>query len=293
MNDQAPAPLGHLARLVERVAPTEPTLRRRQPALFEGSHAALAEPTPDVVHTSASRSDAAPVVAEPAMNPSPTYPPALAETPKRSLHRPPQDHAPSATAPLTVVHHEAPRADATVRIVMAEAPARTAPVSSTAVAPAAAARTPASPPEQPTVPGATRSHPAPSLEDGAMPRPRHAAEPPAEAPLAHSRAPARARQVAAPAQPKPSTPLPAQPATPLRPVLPPALSPRNAARRQAATAPQPAPRAAAPELPPIKVTIGRIEVRAVTGAPSAPRSTTSAAPRLSLDQYLRNRGGQR
>ncbi|GAA0764043.1 hypothetical protein GCM10009107_49700 [Ideonella azotifigens] len=111
--------------------------------------------------------------------------------------------------------------------------------------------------------------------------------------MAHSRALARATQVATPTQPKPSAASPAHAATPPRLALPPALSPRNAARRQAATAPQPAPRAVVPELPPIKVTIGRIEVRAVTGAPSTPRSTTSAAPRLSLDQYLRNRGGQR
>ncbi len=296
MNEQAtsPAPAGYLARLVERVAPTEPTLRRRQPALFEGTYAALAEPAPDVVDTHVARHDAAPTLAEPAASLRPVDAPAAPMlAPRRSTPRPEQERAPFTAPHPVAMPHEAPRVDSTVRVVMVEAPARAVPLPAVFV-PAATSRAPASPPEPPATPEVMmRSRPAPAPEREAAPRSRRAAEPPAEAPMAHSRAEARATPMATPTQPKPSAASPAPTATPPRPALPPALSPRNAARRQAATAPQPAPRAAARELPPIEVTIGRIEVRAVTGAPSAPRGTTTAAPKLSLDQYLRDRGGQR
>lgn len=44
--------------------------------------------------------------------------------------------------------------------------------------------------------------------------------------------------------------------------------------------------------PIIRVTIGRVDVRAVSQtAPSARRPTTPAAPKLSLEEYLRQRGG--
>lgn len=297
MNDQTPppAPAGYLARLVERVVPTEPTLRRRQPALFEGTHAALAEPALETVDASVAPRDTAPVFAESAASPKPMYTPTVpTQTPGLSPSRPPQDHAPSAAVTRTAAPHEAPRVDSTVRIVMAEAPARAVPAPSPAAfVPAATVRAPAPPPEHPALPGATRSHPAPASEREAAARPRRAPEPPAEAPMTHSRAVARITPVAIPTRPKPGAASPAPTATPPRMAPPPALSPRNAARRQAATAPQPAPKTPAHELPPIEVTIGCIEVRAVTGAPSAPRGTTTAVPRLSLDQYLRDRGGQR
>jgi hypothetical protein len=284
MNDQAQAsaPLGHLARLVERLAPAEPTLRRRQPALFEGAHTAPAEPMPDAVDTSVSRMGVAPVFAEPATSPRPTHNlPAPTQAPKLSPLRPLQDPPTSAAATPAAAPHEALRVDSTVRIVMTEAPARAVSMASlTAFAPAAAVRATVSRPEQPAGPAAARSLLAPALEHETAPRPRRAPELPADALVAHSRAVARAASVATPAPPKSTATLPA------------ALSPRNAARRQAATAPPPAPRAAARELPPVEVTIGRIEVRAVTSAPATPRSHASA-PRLSLDDYLRSRGGQR
>jgi hypothetical protein len=63
-----------------------------------------------------------------------------------------------------------------------------------------------------------------------------------------------------------------------------------AGRVPAATAaPASNPTAAAPT---IQVTIGRVEVRAVP-APPPPRSAGPAAPRLSLDAYLRSRAGER
>jgi hypothetical protein len=57
--------------------------------------------------------------------------------------------------------------------------------------------------------------------------------------------------------------------------------PRKRGRAQAA---------ARAELPPVEVTIGRVEVHAVVAPASAARSQRTA-PRLSLDQYLRERHG--
>jgi hypothetical protein len=44
--------------------------------------------------------------------------------------------------------------------------------------------------------------------------------------------------------------------------------------------------------PTINVTIGRVEVRATQGPSPAPRRTEVAAPRMSLDDYLRRRSGE-
>lgn len=295
MNDEVrpSVPVGYLARLVERVAPTEPTLRRRQPALFESAHPALVEPVAEPVGTGMLRRDAAPVLAELAVAPRPTHTvPAPVRTPAQLPSRPPQDEQPSANARATTVPHEAPRVDSTIRIMRDGALARPVPARSpTAFAPTPTALRPASPPPAP--PDAARARRRPALERETVVPPRRAAEPPAVAPVAHKRPVARADTVTTPAPPK-STAAPAAPAaTPPRPPPPPAFAPRNTARRQAATALQPAPRPAVRELPPIEVTIGRIEVRAVAGAPGAPRGTPNATPRLSLDEYLRDRGGSR
>jgi hypothetical protein len=45
--------------------------------------------------------------------------------------------------------------------------------------------------------------------------------------------------------------------------------------------------------PTIKVTIGRIEVRAVSPPQSPPQETARPAPKLSLDDYLKSLKGQR
>ena len=65
--------------------------------------------------------------------------------------------------------------------------------------------------------------------------------------------------------------------------------PRRAERGQAAAAAMP------PPPPTIEITIGRVEVRAVhPPAPVArPQSAAQAAPRLSLEEYLRNQNGGR
>jgi hypothetical protein len=43
--------------------------------------------------------------------------------------------------------------------------------------------------------------------------------------------------------------------------------------------------------PPIHVTIGRVEVRAILPTPQSPRSAPPPAPKLSLDDYLKQRNG--
>jgi hypothetical protein len=54
-------------------------------------------------------------------------------------------------------------------------------------------------------------------------------------------------------------------------------------------------RAAAPDppAPTIRVTIGRVEVRAVTPTPAPSRKPARPAPRMSLDEYLRAQNGGR
>ncbi|NML46843.1 hypothetical protein HHL11_24070 [Ramlibacter sp. G-1-2-2] len=73
-------------------------------------------------------------------------------------------------------------------------------------------------------------------------------------------------------------------ATPSRAVLMARAAQPPAARRD------PAPASAQPA--PVQITIGRVEVRAVPAAqPDRPRAPAPAAPRLSLDEYLRRRNG--
>jgi hypothetical protein len=66
------------------------------------------------------------------------------------------------------------------------------------------------------------------------------------------------------------------------------------ATRRAAQLPEPPFRTARPEPPPVRVTIGRIEVRAVAPPPTPPRPTPQRPAPLSLDEYLEaRRSGRR
>jgi hypothetical protein len=47
------------------------------------------------------------------------------------------------------------------------------------------------------------------------------------------------------------------------------------------------------EAPAIHVTIGRVEVRAVTPPVAAPKPAPKSAPKLSLEDYLKRRNGER
>lgn len=261
------SPAGHLTRLVERVAPGEPILRRRRPALFEGATVAAVDGPIDVADESMALPRGAPERGGVAV-PVPPRAPAL--------------RTPSAPAPAAAEHpaasHAPPRIDATIRATALPPPGRTLP----------------------TPPAAAPAGAPPSLARAAPP-PRVAA--PAEAPRRSGNpTPAPISEPAGHAERTAAPPLPAAlprlaaaqavPAVqPLRPARP--VPPLHVAGRRELPAPQ-RPAAAAPPaaLPPIEVMIGRIEVRATHAAPPAPRQR-GTAPRLGLDQYLRERGGNR
>jgi hypothetical protein len=67
------------------------------------------------------------------------------------------------------------------------------------------------------------------------------------------------------------------------------IEPRHAPRRERQASARDAKRERAEVAPTINVTIGRVEVRATQGTPPAPRRAETAAPRMSLDDYLRRR----
>ena len=70
------------------------------------------------------------------------------------------------------------------------------------------------------------------------------------------------------------------------------IEPRHVPRRERQAAARDAKRERAEAAPTINVTIGRVEVRATQGPPPAPRRAETAAPRMSLDDYLRRRNGE-
>jgi len=70
------------------------------------------------------------------------------------------------------------------------------------------------------------------------------------------------------------------------------IEPRPARRREGQAAARDARGVRAEAPPTINVTIGRVEVRATQGPTPAPRRTETAAPRMSLDDYLRRRNGE-
>jgi hypothetical protein len=72
-----------------------------------------------------------------------------------------------------------------------------------------------------------------------------------------------------------------------------AAPPSPAITRVASASPSPPanPTQETPALPPIEITIGRLEIRATQPAQPAPRPRPSRAPALGLDDYLRQRGG--
>ncbi len=288
------AATGYLARLVERVLPGETLLRRRQPSLFEPAQpwagarqeSAVSELEAEVPSLRPRTADADP--AWPAAIQAPRAPPLLSQTPQ-----PQRDLASEAAAPAraaatpalverlvrheTSVLREAPRPDASLRVS-----ARSASPSLQAqpAAPSAAAAPPARATKADASPAYAVAPPPTKVGAAAAP----AALPRAEATLGkkphEDEAPGlrRARSAEAPPVPHP------RPAAPL-------LVPARAASRNVAPAVLRQNSALPPRaLPPVEVTIGRIEVRAVTAAPGAARAQ-SAAPRLSLEQYLHDRNG--
>jgi len=295
MNGPSDTTPGYLAQLVERVLPSVPPLQRRQPALFEpaqpragsGLHVAAAEVAAEAPaqrpHAEAPGALPLPMIRDrptPFPEPPPHRRDALAAAPP-----PPRAEMPN--APEVVVRHEtttlvreAPRVDASFRA------APLAVTSWTRAATAAPTVTPKALPERAPETRAAAPRAAIPAVDARTPVP-HATVPPTES--THRAVPVRdevplprrARQPASP--PPPDTrPRASSPPAPSRAASRAAV---QAALRQSALPP---PR----ELPPVEVTIGRVEVRAVAAPPGAVRGARPA-PRLSLEQYLNDRNGGR
>lgn len=70
------------------------------------------------------------------------------------------------------------------------------------------------------------------------------------------------------------------------------IEPRHVPRRERQAAARDAKRERAEVAPTINVTIGRVEVRATQAPATAQRRAETAAPRMSLDDYLRRRNGE-
>lgn len=279
------AAVGHLARLVQRARPTEALLQRRQPSLFEqvqpGAQARGTddEPVDAVMSTPLSVHRASePAAARAAASQRPE--PGVTETARRPPAPMPAPH------PVTRQELRVPRE--TLRI---DASMRTAPT-----APPTMER-----PARHMVPGQTASSPAtgqmaaPQLADGAAaprpsptrPREESAATHPRQRAESGGFAPAGRTTAAATAVPllRPVRALSVLPASLARAAQR-AANAQSVRRQQATHAPSPH------ELPAVQVTIGRIEVRAVA-APAAAERSAKTAPRLGLEQYLRERHGGR
>jgi len=278
----------HLARLVQRVHPNEAALQRRQPSMFEpGQGGGLADHGDAAV-------DAAPPASSP---PRPrSEPVAATPSPPPRSRTATEAASPATIAPIAPIAHQELRVlRETLRID-------------------ASLRTPALPVPQPATAAA-------APETGHTTQARQ---------VEHVSAQARAsleRVRVEPVVRREAERLRAEPAAPRRPGLrespgvsphpapaaitpAPLLHPAHAASQPAATTVpraaqratalqalrrQPVASAASPrELPPVQVTIGRVEVRAVTAPPAASERRARAAPRLSLEQYLheRQRGGR-
>lgn len=282
---------GYFLRLLERVAPAEPPLRRRQASRFEPVRGAAAS-----------------VFGAGSMTPGDE----LAQEETRS------------TGAFVQPHEATVRVDPTIRTVpampMQPMPARPGPVlqpaasmafgehAGPAVQPAHGAAAANAHPgdaagnEPARAPAGTPTGVAASLAKAALPTPARDrfAEPalrqrrtsaddeptPTEAAMAR-RALTRNEPPPAPTAAHAPAPLPRR-GEPLAPTV------RRAATSLASTRPV-AVASPPPALPPVQVTIGRIELRAApaSAAPAGPARSRPGAPRLGLEQYLRDRGGRR
>lgn len=251
------------SRLLDRAFERAPVLERRRPSAFEP--AAELPPTAEPPHVAGAQA--------PVIWPAPAA--ASAPPPRPAVTEPQPPRAPAAPLPVT-----------------SRASAERAP------APAAARR----PDPQPSPPSAPR----PAAASGPLPAPDLRSSPAASARAPD--APPRTTNTPLPVSAKPAPA--AEPARPWQqaaqavvrtlagdarvPRAAPVASsgaiqsPPPATRRAMRAAARPAP---PPAAPPVQVTIGRIEVRAIAGtSATAPvRATRAAAPRLSLDDYLRSR----
>ena len=298
MNEERTSAAGFLAHLVERVRPTEPLLQRRQPSLFEPVQPwtdartrdgtgdgidSAARTLADAPESPAAAAQAAPIaVFAPARLAVPT-PPSRQGAEGVDKPQPAAMQAAATTIRQELrMLRETLRIDPSLRMIHE------------GTAPTSAAAVPIAAPMALMAPAALGAPEAPraSTTSSATEKPRATQAAPEPSVRTATRLPAAAtavtplprRPVHPEAMPAPTTPRPRT-----VPPLPPHSLHRVAAL-QAAMRQTPAP--AARELPPVQVTIGRVDVRAVAAPPAAERSQRST-PRLSLEQYLRERHGDR
>lgn len=277
---------GLLASLVARARGGEALLQRRQPSRFEPPQPWAEAPSAD--------GDAAPPKADtPA--PAPPRPRATMATAALMRAAVADDRAVPQPQPGTARSEASPPAPRQWR--------ETPPVDSSVVARhtvAAPQMEPASAPSQPGhQPGPGAPHlPIPGAPASVAQAP--GALRPGDAPQQTQAVVEHPPPLAAGVPPVPRPPPAGAPAVPPRPAVPAqATAPLlRMAPPPTVRSPEPAriamPKAAAAVAAvPVQVTIGRIEVRAVTAAPAPAEPRRKSAPRLSLEQYLHNRhGGQ-
>lgn len=279
------ASAGHLARLVQRTRPAEALLQRRQPSLFEPMQPGV--PTHGVDDEPMDAMGSAP-----ATSPRPAEPvaawrtwsqrpePGAVETVRPRPPAPAPAAPPPARQELRLLR-ETLRIDASVRTVHTVSPATERQARQVASGQAGA---------PPTAGRMAAFHP---MEEAPAPRPSPSS-PREETGASRPRPPGDSAALSlAKATTAASTPAPL-----LRPTHTPSVRPASLPRsiQRAATAQsvhrQQPPRTSQPrELPPVQVTIGRIEVRAVAAPAAATERKAMSAPRMSLDQYLRERQG--
>lgn len=293
-----PAAPSFLDRLVARAAPAQradaPVLERRRPGLFEPRggvvpSAPVGEATEDIA-VSPTMPHAAPMPVPPlpsvhAHAPSPAAAVvAMASTataPSPAIPVPPRLSSPPASLPTTSEPPPSPSP-----IEHASSPGRAAPSHEVAPSPApsvrAVARTQAD--DMPRPPRAQRDAPPSSqvrIERSVRVESRTHER------VVESRIGPPASPLRAPTPPAPTAPMP-MPAPPRVARMEAAQSAVAHPGRTALHAP--APRASMSPAP-VQVSIGRIEIRAQGGTPVSSRKAASPAPRLGLDDYLRQRHG--
>ena len=287
-----------LDRLVARATPAQhadaPVLERRRPGLFEPRGGGVpsvpvGEATEDIAVSSTMR-HAAPMPVPPLQSvhahaPSPAAAvvamASTAASPSPAIPVPPRLSSPPPSLPTTSEPPPSPSP-----IEHASSPRRAAPSHEVAPSPVpsarAVARTQAD--DMPRPPRAQRDAPPSSqvrIERSVRVESRTHER------VVESRIEPPASPLRAPTPPAPTAPMPMS--------VPPRVARMEAAHSAVAHPGRtalhaPAPRASmSPE--PVQVSIGRIEIRAQGGTPAASRKSASPAPRLGLDDYLRQRHG--
>ncbi len=256
---------GFLATLVARAEGRLPLLERRPRALFEpaaGAPAPLLAPADARLESGGMASAPTPLPRAHEVHVTAPHREAREPLPALTIHHAPPGLLQPANAPL------APRADPSARSDAAPA----APLVAAPVARPAARAADASAPLTRASAGSSNEEPMPTLPRAGPPHDPAAAVVPVTRPAKE----------------------PVQQAGTLqhRATSPTLATVARARDRAGLPSRRDTPAAAAPAPAPVQISIGRVEIRAAQAATAdRPRATGPAAPKLSLDDYLRGRNG--